>query len=101
MLRVVDDVVMFRKTADESSAERQRLTRGMTRSVVVALMCVLATFVEPKLASFWSPTFPVASRERPPPRYLAATGLYENFWPATDISYIAPPFTIVNTAIPL
>jgi hypothetical protein len=27
-------------------------------------------------------------------------GLYENFWPATDASYIRPPFAMVKTAIP-
>lgn len=28
-------------------------------------------------------------------------GVYENFWLATAAWYIAPPFTIVKTAIPL
>ena len=34
-------------------------------------------------------------------RQVPATGLYENFWPPTVAWTIAPPFTIVNTAIPL
>jgi len=29
------------------------------------------------------------------------SALYENFWPATEASYIRPPFATVNTAIPL
>ena len=32
---------------------------------------------------------------------LDASGLYLYFWPATDASYINPPFATVNTAIPL
>ena len=33
--------------------------------------------------------------------YCAFRDLYENFWPATEASNIAPPFMIVKTAIPL
>src|SRR4029078_2277527 len=33
--------------------------------------------------------------------HAALSGLYENFCPATDASYMAPPFMIVNTAMPL
>lgn len=29
------------------------------------------------------------------------SALYENFWPATEASYIRPPFVTLNTAIPL
>src|SRR5262249_45941359 len=32
--------------------------------------------------------------------YLPPSALYLNFWPATVASYIAPPLTMVNTAMP-
>jgi len=32
--------------------------------------------------------------------YFAPRGLYENFWPETEASYIRPPLAMVNTTIP-
>jgi hypothetical protein len=32
--------------------------------------------------------------------YFPPRGVYENFWPDTDASYIRPPLAMVNTTIP-